>query len=110
MKELEEENERTGIEAEREEVRLSHELAKIKAGNNGNNSLSPIHVSSAVRPNLPVYQESEDFASCLIRFERVASLLDISEDSYAVRLGSLLTDVFSETPVSITSPSVLPSV
>ncbi|XP_037774421.1 uncharacterized protein LOC119570973 [Penaeus monodon] len=52
-----------------------------------------------------VYQEGEDFASYLIRFERVASLLDISEDSYAVRLGSLLTGKAVEIYTSL-SPEI----
>ncbi|XP_037804439.1 uncharacterized protein LOC119598726 [Penaeus monodon] len=81
------------------------ELLLGAAGNNGNNSLSPIHVSGAVRPNLPVYQEGEDFACYLIRSERVASLLDISEDSYAVRLGSLLTGKAVEIYTSL-SPEI----
>lgn len=88
-------------------MKLAHELemAKIKVGNNCNNSISPINVSGAVRPNLPVYQEGEDFASYLIRFERVASLLDINEESYDVRLGSLLTGKAVEIYTSL-SPEI----
>ncbi|XP_076030915.1 uncharacterized protein LOC143019101 [Oratosquilla oratoria] len=42
------------------------------------------------RPDLPTYQE-EDIASYLSRFERVANLLQVEEDSLAARLGSTLT-------------------
>jgi len=78
----EEENERARIEAEREKVKLTHELemAKIKVGNNCNNSISPISVSGA-------------------------SLLDINEESYAVRLGSLLTGKAVEIYTSL-SPEI----
>ena len=42
-------------------------------------------------PKLPAYQESEDIAAYLTRFERIARLLKIEDDTLAVRLGSLLT-------------------
>ncbi|XP_076064942.1 uncharacterized protein LOC143038983 [Oratosquilla oratoria] len=43
------------------------------------------------REKLPLLREGEDIASYLNRFERIAELLKLSPDSYAVRLGSLLT-------------------
>ena len=42
------------------------------------------------RPKLPVFHDGDDLTSYLVRFERVSTLLNINEDSYAVRLGSLL--------------------
>lgn len=53
-----------------------------------------------------MYHDSEDIALHLIRFERVADLLNIKKESYAVRLGSLLTgkavDVYTSLSPEIT--------
>ncbi len=43
------------------------------------------------RPKLPAYQDGEAIATYLTRFERVAELLQLDKDTYAVRLGYLLT-------------------
>lgn len=51
---------------------------------------------SVGKPRFPQYQDGEDIASHLVRFERVAELLYVDEESYAVRLGSLLTGVAAE--------------
>ncbi|MPC32486.1 hypothetical protein E2C01_025797 [Portunus trituberculatus] len=55
----------------------------------------------AVRPTLPVYQEGEDIATYLIRFARVAGLLQIEPSTYAVRLGCLLTGKAADLYVSL---------
>ena len=70
-------------------------------------AVNPVLVEGAVRPTLPVYKDGDDMGSYLIRFERVAELLKISETSYAVRLGSLLTgkavDIYTSLPPDITA-------
>ena len=53
---------------------------------------------AAARPHLPVYQDGEDIATYLTRFERVAELLQLDVGMYAVRLGCLQ---------NCTSPSLL---
>lgn len=59
------------------------------------------------RPSLPVYHDGEDIGNYLVRFERVAELLDIDHESYPVRLGSLLTgravNVYTSLSSEITS-------
>lgn len=61
----------------------------------------------ASRPKLPIYSEGEDIGSFLIRFERIAKLLNISEETYAARLGSVLTgkcvDIYTGLSEEITS-------
>ena len=46
---------------------------------------------NCLKPKLPVFQDKDDITSYLIRFERIAGLLRIDRNSYAVRLGTLLT-------------------
>ena len=41
------------------------------------------------RPRLPAYQDGDDYASYLTRFERIAELLKVDKEAYAVRLGAL---------------------
>jgi len=54
-----------------------------------------------------VYTDGEDIANYLVRFERVAALLNVDVDTYAVRLGSLLTgkaaDIYTSLSPEITS-------
>ena len=86
-------------EAEKERQAHELELAKINASNN---SISP---EGPIKPTLPVLKDGEDIATYLIRFERVASLLNLKRDTYAVRLGSLLTGKAVEIYTSL-SPSI----
>ncbi|MPC50077.1 hypothetical protein E2C01_043899 [Portunus trituberculatus] len=46
------------------------------------------------RRYLPVYQG--DLVSYLTRFERIAALLNIPQDNYAIRLGGLLSGKLAE--------------
>ncbi|XP_076057552.1 uncharacterized protein LOC143035027 [Oratosquilla oratoria] len=77
-------------------ARLQHEkeieLAKLAPDSRNQTSSQDIFVK---RPDLPTYQE-EDIASYLSRFERVANLLHVEEDSLAARLGSTLTGKAAE--------------
>ena len=88
----------------------AHELAmaQVAASNNNSNnntSVPPVLVSDS--PKLPIFKESEDITSYLIRFERIASLLNVDPDTYAARLGSLLTgkavDIYASLPPEITN-------
>ncbi|MPC67627.1 hypothetical protein E2C01_061804 [Portunus trituberculatus] len=54
-----------------------------------------------VHPTLPVYQEGEDVATYLTRFERVALLLQLEPSTYAVRLGCLLMGKAADLYVSL---------
>ncbi|XP_050701836.1 uncharacterized protein LOC126988072 isoform X2 [Eriocheir sinensis] len=60
---------------------------------------------AAARPKLPAYQDGEDIATYLTRFERVAELLQLDQDTYAVRLGCLLTGKAAELYVTL-SPEI----
>ena len=84
-----------------EQARLDHELelARIKVSSNSICSDNP------VKPTLPVFKDGEDIASYLIRFERVAELLNLDKETYAVRLGSLLTGRAVEIYTSL-SPAI----
>ena len=46
---------------------------------------------AAMRPKLPVFKDGDDIVSFIIRFERIATLLKLTPESYAVRMGSLLS-------------------
>ena len=48
------------------------------------------------RPYLPPYKDEEDIATFLTRFERVAKMLILSRDTFAVRLACLLTGKAAE--------------
>ena len=95
---------RKQIEADQEKVRLAHQLDMAKLQST-NASITPLYSEGIVRPSLPVFKDGEDISSYLIRFERVADLLKISKDSYAVRLGSLLTGKAVEIYTSL-SPEI----
>ena len=94
--------EQDALEAER--IR-AHELAMARVNSvNTPQSGSPVLLSESAK--LPVFRESEDITSYLIRFERIAALLNVDPDTYAVRLGALLTgkavDIYDSLPPDIT--------
>ena len=76
------------------------ELARLAAQGRSERASPDNHVS---KPCLPQYQEGEDIASYLVRFERVAELLNVDEESYAIRLGSLLTGKAADIYISLSS-------
>ena len=98
------EAEASRIEAEREKVKLAHELELAKLGKPVMTEPGTLSVN---QPRLPEYKDGEDMASYLVRFERVGNLLGIPENSYAVRLGSLLTgkavDIYTSLSPEVTS-------
>lgn len=87
---------------ELEKLRLTHahdlELARIAAGG-GNDRSTAVRVE---KPRLPSYKDGEDMPAYLVRFERVCDLLELSRDSLAVRLGSLLSGKAAEIYSSLT--------
>ena len=46
---------------------------------------------AAMWPKLPVFLDGNDIVSFIIRFERIAALLKLTTESYAVRMGCLLS-------------------
>jgi len=94
------------LEAEKERVKLEHELQMARL-NNSDSSLNPVLFDGASRPSLPVFKDGEDITSYLIRFERIANLLNFKEETYAIRLGSLLTgkavDIYTSLPPETTA-------
>ena len=76
------------------------ELARVTAPSQ---PISDPVVDPVSRPKLPLLQDGEDINSYLNRFERVAELLNVRQDSYAVRLGSLLTGKAAELYTSLSA-------
>ncbi|XP_076064947.1 uncharacterized protein LOC143038987 [Oratosquilla oratoria] len=78
-------------------AKLQHEkeieFAKLAPDSRNQPSSQDIFVK---QPDLPTYQEGEDIASYLYRFERVANLIQVEEDLLAARLGSTLTGKAAE--------------
>ncbi|MPD04961.1 hypothetical protein E2C01_100676 [Portunus trituberculatus] len=97
-KEQEQEREREREERERDEREKEREFELAKLNLTFESGARPTQCPDAgVRgPKLPAYQEGEDIAAYLTRFDRIATLLTIDEESLAVRLGSLLTGKAAE--------------
>ena len=55
--------------------------------------ISSTNISNAAvsSPKLPQFTDGEDISAYLVRFERIAQLLNINEDRFALLLGTLLT-------------------
>ena len=89
---------------ERDKIR-NHELELARLQQN---SAAYPHVltDKVSLPKLPVFKEGDDINAFLVRFERIAELLKFSEDSFAVRLGSLLTgralEIYASLPTETT--------
>lgn len=64
------------------------ELARLRATNPS--SEEPL-TEAVSRPKLPVYKDGEDICAFFVRFERTAELLQIRKETYAVRIGTLLS-------------------
>ena len=62
-------------------------LELTKKYSNSDQSLS----DAAMRPKLPQFKDGDDIVSFIIRFACIASLLKLDPNSYAVRIGSLLS-------------------
>jgi hypothetical protein len=76
-------------EAAERELARAHEIRLLELRPSAINDASLSDV--ALRPKLPTYRDGDDITSYLIRFERIAALLQLKRESYAIRLGSLLT-------------------
>ena len=100
------ETDRAEREKERQHALALEQLKLQQSSGNSSNVTTPVH-DNVTRPSLPTYREGEDLASYFTRFERIASLLNIAERSWAARLGSLLVgklaDVYVSLPEDITS-------
>ncbi|KAK3881301.1 hypothetical protein Pcinc_014252 [Petrolisthes cinctipes] len=101
--EQEEKEQQRKLELAKLEADKEIELARIAAS-----AKSPSSASGgecADRPRLPAYNDGEDFSSYLTRFERIAELLKVDKEAYAIRLGSLLSGkvakIYSSLPSEI---------
>ncbi|KAK3884897.1 hypothetical protein Pcinc_010871 [Petrolisthes cinctipes] len=101
-------------EQEEKEQQRKQELAKLEADKEielariAASAKSPSSASGgecADRPRLPAYNDGEDFCSYHTRFERIAELLKVDKEAYAIRLGSLLSGkvakIYSSLPSEI---------
>ena len=88
--------------SEREAIR-QHELRLAQLQNE-----RPVAqvIDKVTKPKLPTFKDGDDINSFIVRFERVAELLEISHDSYPVHLGSLLSgkalDIYASLSTEIT--------
>ena len=84
------------------ELRLSLLRAEVEA--NSASSAPPSVKPASVR--LPTFTEGDDMSSFLCRFEKIARLLAIPENSQAVHLASVLTgkalQIYASLPASVT--------
>ncbi|XP_045134079.1 uncharacterized protein LOC123517739 [Portunus trituberculatus] len=106
------EREEKRLLAEREEraAERDFQLAKLQAEkeiqlarSTGQGKVSTSSCENVRGPKLPTYQEGDDISNFLVRFERVAELLQIDKDSYAARLGCLLTGKATELYTSLSA-------
>ena len=100
----ERELEKGRLHNELEKLRLDHELALAQLEQAPGVVTTPVHVE---KPKLPRWTEGEDLPSYFIRFERIASLLNLDRASLAIRLGSSLSgkaaDIYSSLSPEITA-------
>ena len=75
------------LERERDKAR-EHEIRVLELTNYKGN-FDQSMADAAMRPKLPVFKDGDDIVSSIIRFERIAVLLKLTPESYAVRMGSL---------------------
>ncbi|KAF7685984.1 Retrovirus-related Pol polyprotein from transposon, partial [Cucumispora dikerogammari] len=90
---------------EHEKLRLDHELAIAQLNAAPGANVFP--VVQVEKPKLPRLLEGEDLPAYFIRFERIASLLNLDRASLAIRLGSSLSgkaaDIYSSLSAEITA-------
>ena len=67
-----------------------HEIRLLELTNSKGN-FDQSMADAAMRPKVPVFKDGDDIVSFIIRFERIAALLKLTPESYAVRTGSLLS-------------------
>ena len=87
---------------EKIKLKMAHELAlaQLNAGPNAPPNPPPNNIEG---PKFPLYREGEDISNFIVRFERIAALLNISQDSYAARLASSLTGKAVDIYASLTA-------
>ena len=112
---LEREERKRQDEMEERKREREFELAKLQAEKDleraridaSSKPASPSLVGEYVdRPRLPAYQDGDDFASYLTRFERIAELLKVDKEAYAVTLGALLSGKAARIYTSL-SPAIV---
>ena len=87
LSEIQDRNRALEREHEIRVLTLQNQIREGEAANQNHNH----SVNSTPLPRLPSYSDGEDITAYLIRFERIASLLQIDRETYAIHLGSLLS-------------------
>ena len=107
-REKERQLERERGEREEREKKREFELAKLRLAKESAEAKPALlyHDSSVRGSKFPTFQEGEDIASYLTRFERIATLLKVKGSSLAVRLGSLLTGKAAELYSSLDTDTI----
>ena len=77
------------LERERDKAR-EHEIRVLEL-TNSKVYFDQSMADAAMRPKLPVFKDGDDIVSSISRFERIAALLKLTPESYADRMGSLLS-------------------
>ena len=99
------ERQRERAEKERDHERAMERLRLTKDRNESRSSgtsFTPTFADAALKPTLPVYRDGEDLNGYLVRFERVAELLNVPNEQWAIRLAGLLTGKAVEIYTSLT--------
>lgn len=98
------EREEKDKEREEKEKERAHEIRMLQLRTETReNQPAPNYVLPTYLPKLPPYCDGDDITAYLIRFERIAELLQISENDYAAHLGSLLSGRALQIYSSLTS-------
>lgn len=92
---------------ERQKIR-DHELEMLKLRQANPIAETAVDISEyATRPKLPIFRDGDDIKAFIIRFERIAALLNLNRASWALRLGSVLSgkavDIFASLPPDVTN-------
>ena len=82
--------ERERLAADERDKARDHEL-KMGQLRAQNPSVTNATIDGASLPKLPMLHDGDDINAFFVRFERIAELLNLDHNSYAVRLGTLLT-------------------
>ena len=88
---LETEVTKAKIEADERSAIRQHELETIRLNSNANHPASSEIRRFSHKPKLPEFRDGDDMNSFLVRFERIATLLEMEESAYVIHLGSSLT-------------------
>lgn len=88
------------------ELKLA-ELRVVNHDDDNRHSSIPLPISQANSLKLPFYRDGEDITDYLIRFERIAEMVNVPDHQYSIHLGSLLSGralkIYTSLPAGLTS-------